>query len=413
VNCEQRADILGIYMRIGYFDCFSGASGDMILAACIDAGLDVRTLQAGLAGLNVPGWSLDAQSVRKQGFAATQVEVSVDPATDKPHRHLKHIREIIEHSSLSPAVRDRAIAVFTRLGEAEAAVHGTTLEKVHFHEVGAIDSIVDIVGACIAMDALGIDTVRCSPVPTGSGTITCDHGVMPVPAPATARLLTGVPLAECDEVGELTTPTGAAILTTLSSGYGPLPAMKIARIGVGAGRREGQRRANILRLMVGDAPTAPAAEDEQDEILVLETNLDDVSGQVIGHVYDALFAAGAVDVFTTPVQMKKNRPGVQLTVLVPPAVREQAEAILFRETTTFGIRSHRCERHILARTFDTVQTQAGAIRIKVGRRGERVLTATPEFEDCRRAAAESGTPLKEIMEQAMRVWRETQSGRRG
>ncbi|MBI4581799.1 MAG: LarC family nickel insertion protein, partial [Planctomycetes bacterium] len=231
-------------MRIGYFDCFSGASGDMILAACLDAGLDVEVLRSDLAGLNVPGWSLEARSVRKQGFAATQIEVCVDAGVDKPHRHLKHVREIIEGSGLAAPVRERAVAIFTRLAEAEAAVHGMTIEKVHFHEVGAIDAIVDVVGACVALGRLGVDQVHCSAIPAGSGTAVCDHGVMPVPAPATAMLLKGVPLADCDEVGELITPTGAAILTTLASEYGPLPAMRIERVGVGAGRRDGAKRAN-------------------------------------------------------------------------------------------------------------------------------------------------------------------------
>lgn len=392
-------------MRIGYFDCFSGASGDMILGACIDAGVDLDDLRRDLAGLGVPGFRLEAGKVRKRGFAATQVEVVVDPAVDKPHRHLKHIREIIEKSALSAPARDRAVAVFTRLAEAEAAVHGTTIEKVHFHEVGAIDAIVDIVGASLALERLGISHIRCAPIPTGSGTVTCDHGVMPVPAPATAELLKGVPLAACDEEGELTTPTGAALLTTLAADYGPLPAMRVERIGVGAGRREGQKRANILRLMVGEMNVA--SEDEEDEILVLEANLDDVSGQVIGHVYDALFEVGALDVYTTPVHMKKNRPGTQLTVLAPMHIRNEVETILFAETTTFGIRSYRCARRKLTRTFETVQTPAGSIRIKVGRRAGRVVTATPEYEDCREAAANTGRPLKEIMAEAMHLWRGT------
>lgn len=390
-------------MRIGYFDCFSGASGDMILAACISAGADLDALRSQLAGLNVAGFRLEARPIRKQGFAATQVEVAIDAAADKPHRHLKHVREIIQSSKLPASVRDRAIAVFTRLAEAEAAVHGTTIEKVHFHEVGAIDAIVDIVGASLALELLGIEQIRCSPIPTGSGTVTCDHGVMPVPAPATAELLKGVPLAGCDEVGELTTPTGAAILTTLAGDYGPLPTMRIERIGIGAGRRDGAKRANILRLMVGEMTSA--SEDEEDEILVIEANLDDVSAQVIGHLYDALFEVGALDVYTAPVHMKKNRPGTLLTVLAPQHVRNEIETILFVETTTFGIRTHHCSRRKLARTFDTVQTPAGSIRIKVGRRGGRVMTAAPEFEDCRQAAAATGRPLKEIQAEALRLWR--------
>ena len=389
-------------MRIGYFDCFSGASGDMILAACIDAGVELEQLRADLGGLAVPGWSLEAQTIRKQGFAATQIDVKVDASVDKPHRHLKHIREIIEKSNLPAAVAERALAVFTRLAEAEAVVHGTTIEKVHFHEVGAIDAIVDIVGACAALNRLGIDEVRCSPIPTGNGTVTCDHGVMPVPAPATAQLLKGVPLADCDEMGELTTPTGAAILTTLAAGFGPLPGMSITRIGVGAGRRDGLRRANILRLLVGEPVSDDAA--ETDQVLVLEANLDDTSGQIIGHVYDALFAAGVLDVFTVPIYMKKNRPAVQLTVIAPPHLRDQVETILFAETTTFGVRCHTCMRRKLVRTFDTVQTRGGPVRIKVGRRAGQVVAAAPEYEDCRRAASSTGLPLKEIMAEAMRAW---------
>lgn len=390
-------------MRIGYFDCFSGASGDMILGACLNAGVDLEQMRSHLAGLNVAGMRLDAQPIRKQGFAATQVDVVIDPTADKPHRHLKHVREIIQNAQLPDSVRDRAIAIFTRLAEAEAAVHGTTIEKVHFHEVGAIDAIVDIVGASLALELLGIDQVRCSPIPTGSGTVTCDHGVMPVPAPATAELLKGVPLADCDEVGELTTPTGAAILTTLADSFGPLPAMKLERIGIGAGRRDGRTRANVLRLMIGEI--GAASEDEEDEVLVLEANLDDVSGQIIGHVYDALFEIGALDVYTVPVHMKKNRPGAQLTVIAPLHLRDEVETILFAETTTFGIRSYRCSRRKLAREFETVQTPAGSIRIKVGRRAGRIVTATPEYEDCRRAAAATGKPLKQIIEEAMRLWR--------
>lgn len=391
-------------MRIGYFDCFSGASGDMILAACINAGTDVEALRSDLDGLAVPGWSLDNQSIRKQGFAASQIDIQLDPAADKPHRHLKHICEIIERSPLPHTVGQQALAIFTRLAEAEAAVHGTTIEKVHFHEVGAIDAIIDIVGACAALHRLGIDEVRCSPIPTGNGTVTCDHGVMPVPAPATAQLLKGVPLAECDEVGELTTPTGAAILTTLAKGFGPIPAMRIERIGIGAGRRDGAKRANILRLLVGEQVADDQA--ETDEILTIEANLDDSSGQVIGHVYDALFACGALDVFATPIYMKKNRPGVLLTVLVPPHLRDQVETILFAETTTFGIRSHSCSRRKLTRTFDTVQTAGGPVRIKVGRRAGQVVTAAPEYEDCCRAATAAGLPLKQIMAQAVRAWQE-------
>ncbi len=392
-------------MRIGYFDCFSGASGDMILGACLDAGLGLDTLRADLAGLGLEGFQIETQSVRKQGFAATQFTVQVATA-EQPHRHLKDIRRIIESARLDPVVRERSLAVFTRLAEAEAAVHGTTVEKVHFHEVGAVDAIVDIVGACLALHRLGIDKVFCSPIPTGSGTIQCDHGLMPVPAPATAALLKGVPLAACDETGELTTPTGAAILTTLAAGFGSPPAMILEKVGVGAGRRDGQTRPNILRLLIGEAAANADRGGEEDEIIVLEANLDDISPEVIGYVYDRLLAEGALDVFTSPIYMKKNRPAVLLTVLTPVALRGVLEDLILKETTTFGVRGYPVRRRKLAREFETVQTDFGPIRIKVGRHGGRVVTAAAEYEDCRHAAERMGWPLREVMEQALRCWRE-------
>ena len=388
-------------MRIAYFDCFSGASGDMILGACLDAGVDLDILRHDLAGLGIEGYTIGARGIRKQGFAATLFEVRIDPGTEKPQRHLKDIREIIDTGGLPERVRDWALAIFTRLAEAEAAAHSTTIDKVHFHEVGAVDAIVDIVGTCIALDRLSIERVCCSPIPTGSGTARCRHGVIPVPAPATAALLKGVPLAECDEPGELTTPTGAAILTTLAEAFGPLPAMVIERIGVGAGQRDGKNRPNILRLLTGEVADAA----ESDEIIVLEANVDDVSGEVIGYVQDRLFDAGALDVYTTPIYMKKNRPAAKLTVLAPPALAETMENILFAETTTFGIRGHRARRRKLSRVAETVQTDAGPIRIKVGRRGGQVVTASPEFEDCRQVAQRTGTPLREVMDRALQTWR--------
>ncbi len=392
-------------MRIAFFDCFCGASGDMILAACIDAGLDIDRLRERIALLNLEGFRIDAQKVRKQGFAATQLQVVLEPNAPRPHRHLKHIVELIDRSRLSEPVRRRARDIFTRLAEAEAAVHGTSIEKVHFHEVGAIDAIVDIVGACLALDMLGIERVLASAIPPGSGSVRCDHGVMPVPAPATAELLKGVPLASCDEPGELITPTGAAILTTLSAGFGPMPAMTLERIGVGAGQREGQTRPNILRLVVGQAVEADH-DRETDEILVLQANLDDVTGQVLGHVCEKLLEAGALDVFTTPIYMKKNRPATEISVLAPRAARGAMEDVLFAETTTFGIRSYPVHRSKLSRSIEAVKTEFGEIRIKIGRRGDRVVRVSPEFEDCRQAARQSGRPLLEVMELARRAWQQ-------
>lgn len=399
-------------MRVAYFDCFSGASGDMVVGACLGAGVELDALRTALAGLPIEGYRIDAQPVRKQGFAAVQFSVEIEPTAKQPHRHLHHIREILEQGDLSEAVRRNALNIFTRLAEAEAAVHGTTIEKVHFHEVGAVDAIVDVVGACICLEALGVERVEAGPVPTGSGTVTCDHGVMPIPAPATAMLLRGVPLAESDEPGELTTPTGAAILTTLAQRFGPLPAMTLDRIGVGAGYRDGQHRPNVLRLLLGDM-AVHAEEAETDEVLVLEANLDDLSAEVVGYVYDRLFEAGVLDVFASPIYMKKNRPGTLLTVLAPPDRREAVEAVLFAETTTFGIRGYLARRTRLARSIESVETPFGPVRIKIGRRAGRVVTASPEFEDCRAAAARADRPIREVIETTRRLWQERHQGAGG
>jgi len=391
-------------MRIGYFDCFSGASGDMILAACVGAGVDPERLRRDLAGLDVRGYRIEVQPVRTHGLAALRVNVEIDPASDHPHRHLSDIRALLAGAKLPERVRTRADAIFTRLAEAEAAVHGTGVEKVHFHEVGAVDALVDIVGASLAVEYLGLERIVVSPVPVGSGTVTCQHGTMPVPAPATAELLKGVPLADCPEPGELVTPTGAAILTTLADAFGPLPAMTLEQVGVGAGRREGATRPNILRLLVGRS--APAEAADCDEILIFQVSLDDVSGEVIGHACQKLFDAGAYDVYITPIYMKKHRPGVELTVLAPHALRETVEEILFTETTTFGLRVQAMRRSKLARSMETVETPFGSVRVKVGRRAGRVVRVCPEFEDCRRQAEEHGRPISDVMEAARRAWDE-------
>jgi hypothetical protein len=389
-------------MRIGYFDCFSGASGDMILAACVDAGVDVGLLEEALAGLDVRGYCIDVHPVRLHGLAAVRFHVRLDPDADRPHRHLSDIRGLLAGAHLPERVRDRADAIFTRLAEAEAAVHGTEVENVHFHEVGAVDALVDIVGASLAVEQLGLDRIIVSPVPVGSGTVTCEHGTMPVPAPATAELLKGYPLADCPEPGELTTPTGAAVLTALADGFGPPPAMTLERVGVGAGQREGGTRANILRLLVGRSSEPTSA--ESDEILVFQAGLDDTTGELIGHACQKLFDAGAYDVYTTPIYMKKGRPGVELTVLAPLGLRDAVEQVLFAETTTFGVRVQTVQRSKLARVHETVETSFGPVRVKVGRRAGRLVRVCPEFEDCRRLAETSGRPISEVMEATRRAW---------
>jgi uncharacterized protein (TIGR00299 family) protein len=395
-------------MSIAYFDCFSGASGDMILGALVSAGLSADLLRTELAKLPIDGYRLAIDPVRKQSFAATQVRVEADqPQT---HRHLHHIKAIIEKADKLPAtVRHGAMRVFTRLAEAEAKVHGTSIEKVHFHEVGAVDAIVDVVGAMIGVHHLGLDHIVCSPIPTGHGSVQCEHGLLPVPAPATAELLVGVPIAACDEPGELTTPTGAAILTGIAQSYGPPPAMTLSRIGLGAGTRDGKTRPNFLRLLIGES----ASSAEHDEVVVLEANLDDVTGEQIGSASEALFAAGALDVFTIPAQMKKNRPGLLLTVLAEPHAAFACEEAIFTHTTTFGVRRHACTRRKLARSIETVQTRFGPIRIKVGRRQGRVLIASPEYEDCQRVAASAKLPLREVMFEAQAAWRLSADGARG
>ncbi|MEE9294674.1 MAG: nickel pincer cofactor biosynthesis protein LarC [Phycisphaerae bacterium] len=393
-------------MSTAYFDCFNGAAGDMILGALIDARLPADELRAVLNTLPIDGYELSIERINKQGFAATRFDVKLDRPRKQPHRHLADIRRIIEGSSLSKPVQRRALAVFERLAKAEARVHGTTVDQVHFHEVGAVDSVIDIVGACWAIERLRIDRVVCSPIPTGSGTVTCAHGVMPVPTPATAILLQRVPLAENDEPGELTTPTGAAILTELAESFGPLPAMRIDHVGMGAGRREGKRRPNVLRVMVGSDVETP----EMDRITVLEANLDDSTPEIIGHAIERLLAAGALDAYCLPIQMKKSRPGLLLTVLAEVPQAGALESIMFAETTTFGIRRHEVLRSKLSRRIETVETRFGPIKVKIGGRGGCVVSVAAEYEDCRAAAAAQDAPLREVMSEAVAVWKGRQAG---
>ncbi len=392
-------------MRCGFFDCFSGAAGDMILAALVSAGYPLEALQELVRRLRLPGVEVESSQVRRAGLAGTQIRVIVPPEAQRAHRHLPHILELIAAAGLPPDVAENARRIFRRLAEAEAAVHGVTPEQVHFHEVGAADAIVDVVGACAGLHALGIERLVCAPIPTGSGTVQCEHGLMPVPAPATAELLKGVPLAACDEPGELTTPTGAAILTTLAAGFGPLPALRISAIGYGAGTRDSRTRPNILRLLIGELEDAPPA-DEQDTVIVLETQIDDATGQAIAHAAARLLEAGALDVYAVPIVMKKGRPGQLLTVLCRDSEAAALEDLLFAETTTFGIRRHTCSRHMLARRHETVATPFGPLRIKVGQRGGRVVQAWPEYDDCARAAREHSAALREVQAAALRAWSE-------
>ena len=376
-------------MRIGYFDCFSGISGDMTLGALADAGVDPRAIQSAVASLGLP-CELAFETVRRGGFRANYAKVIAPP--EHAHRHLHHIEAMIDKSTLSPRQNELAKRIFLRLGEAEAAVHGVDLKKIHFHEVGAVDSIVDIVGAAVGLDLLGVERFEASPLPTGRGWVRAAHGKMSLPAPGTAELLKGVPLADSDVEMELTTPTGAAIVTTVAERFGPLPAMTIESIGLGAGTRDLPDQGNILRLFVGTI-ALPA---DSDRVWVLETNLDDLPGEVIGYATAQVMAAGALDAFVTPIQMKKNRPGVMVTVLCGEDQIVAIEEILFRETTTLGVRRYPVSRHKLKRQATEVETPFGPIRGKLGWLDGRPPTFSPEHDDCARVAAERGVALREV-----------------
>jgi uncharacterized protein (TIGR00299 family) protein len=388
-----------ILMNLVYFDCFSGISGDMTLGALIDAGCDVARLRSELRSLQVPGWEISAEKVWKNGMAATYAKVKTED--QKKHRSLTDILEILEKSELVPQVRDRASSIFQRLGEAEARVHDVPVEKIHFHEVGAVDAIVDIVGACIGFQSLGIDKFACSPLNVGGGSAKMAHGVLPVPAPATANLLQGKPTYSNGVQRELVTPTGAAIVATLCDSFGPQPPMTVSAIGYGAGTTDLEGQPNVLRIMVGEsAEKAVAGYDE--EVSVIEANLDDMNPQIYGYFLERALAAGALDVYTTPVQMKKNRPGTLLTVLCKPQDTNALTSMIFAETTTFGVRTTNAQRRILPREHVSVSTTFGDVRIKLSRVNGRILHVSPEFDDCRKLAVEKNVPLQEVINEALR-----------
>jgi uncharacterized protein (TIGR00299 family) protein len=401
-------------MKLAYFDCFSGISGDMTLGALVDAGCAVEHLRAELRGLQVPGWELTAEKVWKNGMAATSVRVVTEDQSK--HRSLSTILEILEKSQLASVVRERAAAIFQKLGEAEARVHDVPLEKIHFHEVGAVDAIVDIVGACIGFQALGIEKFACSPLNVGGGTAKMAHGVLPVPAPATANLLHGRPTYSNGVQRELVTPTGAAIVATLCDAFGPQPGMIVSAIGYGAGMADLEGQPNVLRIMVGEEVGDRRGKEEgaqagvpvlpgfDEEIAVIEANLDDMNPQIYGYFLEKALGAGALDVYTTPVQMKKNRPGTLLTVLCKPGDTNALMELIFAETTTFGVRTYRAQRRVLPREWVNVQTEFGEVRVKVSRVNGRVLHVAPEFEDCRKLAAEKDVPLQSVIASAMRSY---------
>jgi uncharacterized protein (TIGR00299 family) protein len=382
-------------MTLAYFDCFSGISGDMTLGALVDAGVSIDVLRNELEKLKLPGYALKAEKVKRSGIAATKVHVIID-RKDQKSRHLSDILSIIESSALSSPVKEKSSRIFTRLADAEAKVHGTTPDMIHFHEVGAVDSIVDNVGAIIGMELLGITRVMASAINVGSGTVKTAHGMLPIPAPATAELLAGIPFYQSSTPFELTTPTGAVIISTLCSSFGPLPPMKVSRIAYGAGDQEFPGMPNVLRLMIGQ----PMTDYEEDTSIVIETNIDDMSPQIYGYLVDKLMQQGAHDVYLTPIIMKKGRPAILLSVLTDKTKTDVVLDTIFRETTSIGVRIHEVGRKKLSREVREVETVYGKIRIKISKRGEEVLTITPEYEDCKRIAEEKQIPLKQVMEEA-------------
>lgn len=443
-------------MRIAYLECFSGISGDMFLGALVDAGVPPKVLEDTVAALGL-GARLEISRVVCSGISATKVDVWVESEKDMPreqywakqeahshehasghhhhghehhdehgreherfegdararahaphaHRGLKEVCEIISAAEISKSAKATAIAIFEALGLAEAKIHSAPVEQIHFHEVGAVDAMVDIVCAAVGSEALGVDEIRCSPLNVGGGTVKCAHGTFPVPAPATVELLKGAPVYSSGVQAELVTPTGAAIVKQLVKRFSAFPEMKIEKSGYGAGSREFAGHPNVARLVIGETTPVIAGKTKAETISVLEANLDDMNPQVFGYVLDRLLEEGALDVFGMPVQMKKNRPGTLLTVLCKPEDAGKLAQIIFAETTTLGVRQREEVRQTLARRFESVRTQWGEVRIKIASMNGTVTNYAPEYEDCRRIAAEHHVPLKMVMQEAARAYRES------
>ena len=388
----------------------------MLLGALVDVGVPLDEIRRALGSLGLEeGFRLDADRVIRAGISATRIRVEGPPPEAHPHRHLSGIEQHIRRSALSPAAQERAIGLFRRLGDAEAAIHGLAIEQVHFHEVGALDSIIDIVGAVHALEFLGIDDIVASPLNVGSGSVECAHGTYPVPAPATARLLAGVPIYARGPAMELVTPTGALLVAGFARNFGPLPSMAVDRIAYGAGSRDPKGFPNVLRVLVGERVSDVADSREalpggvHERVVEVRCEIDDMNPQIYGTLMDRLLEAGAFDVFYAPVQMKKNRPGTLVTVLCSPTARERVFDVLFRETTTIGLRWDELTRECLERSIQTVATPVGEVRFKVARRNGVVVNATPEYDDCRRIAESRGLPVKDVLARALAAWLQAES----
>ena len=415
--------------KIVYLDCFSGASGDMFLGALLDVGLPIDNLRTALGSLALDkdGWSIEAERVDRAGIAATKfrlhetgnVESAKPSNSDSVHGHhhdsshgrshchhsLKEINRLINSSAISDEAKGRAVRLFQRLAEVEASIHQMPVEEVHLHEVGALDSIIDIVGAVHGLEWLNAEMIVASPLNVGSGTVSCAHGEFPVPAPATAQLLENAPIYSSGVQGELVTPTGALLVTEFASSYGPLPDMCVKQIGYGAGERDQKGSPNVLRLMIGDS----TADTSMQRVLVMECEIDDMNPELFGVLMDRLYDGGALDVFYVPVQMKKSRPGTLVTIIAAPNRREVLSDIVFRESTTIGLRFSEMTRECLGRSTTTVETRVGPVRVKVAQRGGRIVNVAPEFEDCVRLATSGGLSVKEVQALAHKAYLERSS----
>lgn len=388
-------------MSQAYFDCFSGISGDMTLGALVDAGADPNHIRTELSKLNLNGYRLEFTSVKKHGISGTKAIVIIEEHQNSHHhgRHLSDIRRLIYESKLSDEVKIKSDQIFTRLAEAEAKVHNTSLEEVHFHEVGAVDSIIDIIGSVIGLSLLDIKRISCSPLPLGSGFVRTSHGVMPVPAPATVQLLKGIPIRTTDIEGELVTPTGAAIISTLASEFGPIPNMVLSKVGYGAGTRDIEKQPNMLRILIGEGAY------ETDIINIIETNIDDMSPQAYDLIMDKLFKLGALDVYLTPIHMKKNRPAIKLSVLIEPYKLNEVCTYVLKDTTTMGVRIFEARREKLSREISEVDTEYGKVKVKIGKIGDEVVKVIPEYDDCKRISIERDIPLMKVYETVSKAFK--------
>ncbi len=396
-------------MKQAYLDCSSGVSGDMFLAASLDAGLDPRRLLAELKKISLGFYEFKRTRVVRGSLAGTRVEVLL--RGEQPRRKLADIEDLIGKTTLSDSVKERSLKIFRRLAEVEGRIHNQPPGEIHFHEVGAVDSIIDIVGACVGYELLEISELICSPLNVGGGQVKTEHGTLPVPAPATAELLKEIPVYSSGVDGELVTPTGAAIVTTLAAGFGPMPAFKVEAIGYGAGEKDFPGLPNVTRLFLGEKSgggKAEAALPGQELVSVIEANLDDMSPQIYGFFVEQALAAGALDVTCSAVQMKKNRPGLQVTLLTTPDKCDAMAQLLFEQTTTIGVRIHEARRKVLEREEVSVETPHGTVRVKVAKHEGKVVNAAPEYEDCQRLAAEKSVPLKEVLLAAQLAYRQKQ-----